>query len=68
MRRKIFYERKEWDGTTVYEVAACDECGASERVAIFTAELNAGEHFTVNVCRGCLRGHADRLSALALKE
>jgi hypothetical protein len=60
MRKKIFHDR--WDGTTRYETGDCDECGVENvPVAVFVAEENQGEIYTVSVCRDCLLAYADGL-------
>lgn len=47
---------------SVCRKSECTECGGKDvKVMVMTAEINAGELFTVEVCRECLLKFAKRL-------
>lgn len=62
MKKKIFHDREDWDGTAVLlkskhgESIECTECGAPDVTVIeLYAEINAGEIYSVNVCEDCIK-------------
>lgn len=60
---KFFYGA--YDGNPkIIESTTCSECLATEVMCVeFTAEHNAGELYTVEICRKCLLSWADKLCA-----
>ena len=64
MRKKLFYNT--YDGESqVLKQATCTECNSKDvGVVSIIAEHNAGEIFSVEVCRNCLLEYADLLKGM----